>query len=178
VDEQFPPPPGCETLSQMPIFEEPVPKSQAAQLRRAVLKFRSHQPKRVFATTVHIGDPDGYAARYTHSSADISTTLGQQHPRATRLKPPTPLDHAQRADLIGVLIDDYILRTPGRAPLMWLTRSGDVGHAHDVDHAWLAAGHLAFAESRVPFTMFVISPQGWYDPRSGVARRWQRLRER
>ncbi len=176
MEEQFRPRPRCGTLCGMPIFEDPLSKSQAAQLRRAVLTFRSTQRKRVFPTTVHIGDPDGTNRSFIHTSHPTSAATGYSY--ATKLAPPSAMDLAQRADLIGVLLEDYVRCSPGGVPMMWLTRSGEVGYPHDVDHEWLAAGNTAFAECCLAFSMFVISPQGWYDPRSGVVRRWQRLRRR
>ena len=62
-------------------------------------------------------------------------------------------------------------------PLVWLTRPGELA-LHDVDAAWTTACAAAYAEAGTPFTMVVVTRQGWWDPRSDVRRVWRRLRER
>lgn len=166
---------GCETLSAMSIFEEPLSTPLAHVLRGMVLDFRVSQPHRVFPTSIYVGDPRGHRVGFTH------TTTGSDangYARATKLRAPPPLDLAQQADVFGVLLDNYVNHAPMREPMVWLTRSGDVDHVHDADLHWLAAATQAFAESRMPLTMVVVTRQGWYDPRSGVSRRWRRLRAR
>lgn len=144
-------------------------------LRGVVLDFRMRQCLRVFPTSVHVGDPRGHHVSFTHTA---SGSDANGYARATKLKPPMRLDLAQRADLLAVLLDEYVDHAPLREPMVWLTRSGDVGHPHDVDLHWLAAASQAFTESRMPLTLFVVSRAGWYDPRSGLTRRWRRLRPR
>ena len=67
--------------------------------------------------------------------------------------------------------------TSRRAPLVWLTRPGELD-LQDVDAAWLAAARTAYAEAAAPLTMVVVTRRGWRDPRSGVRREWKRLRQR
>lgn len=154
----------------MPLLLEPVPAPQAARLRRAVLNFRNGQHLRIFPTTVYVGDPDGEQACFAElSSADSSH-------RTRRSRDETVLDHAQRTDIVGVLLDQVERQLPAEPPMVWITRAGDVGQVHDIDAAWLAAARQAFAESGLPLTLIVITRSGWFDPRSGACRRWRRLR--
>ena len=65
----------------------------------------------------------------------------------------------------------------GAIPMLWLTRSGPL-EAGDLDLAWLAAARSASAEAGVDLMLVVVTRRGWFDPRSGVRRVWQRLRDR
>lgn len=137
----------------MPLVVEPVPAPLAAMLRRAVLNLRTEETRRVFGPVVHVGVP-GRAASH-----------GVRHDQ--------PMDQALRADVVAALLRRADLASG--SPLMWVTRTG--GHTlHDVDAAWLAAARQAYAEAGVPFTMVVVTRQGWWDPRSSTQRVWKRLR--
>ncbi len=125
-------------------------------LRRAVLDHASHEHRRVFAPLLHVGVPGGEVA-----------VLGLSGGEST--------DHGLRCDLVAALLRRAL--RPGQPPLVWLTRSGGLD-VEDVDLAWLAAARAACAEAGLPLTMVVVTRQGWRDPRSGVTRTWQRLRER
>ncbi|MGL5823342.1 MAG: hypothetical protein ACRCYU_00535 [Nocardioides sp.] len=159
----------------MPIFEEPLSRHQAAILRDAVLAFRMSQHRRVFPPSVHVGELAGREESLVLNSPALNCAESGGRRRSS---PAASCDSAQRADLVGMLIDRYVGRSGARGPALWLTRPGEVGHPYDLDLAWLAAGRQAFAEVALPLTMVVITRQGWYDPRSCVVRRWRRLRSR
>jgi hypothetical protein len=176
VEDQFPATNKCATLCVMPILEEPLPRLEAATLRNAVLAFRINQRKRVFPTSVHVGELDGRVASFVlHDGHGTGQRATRSRCRSSEID---TVDGAQRTDIVATLIERYAGVARAREPVLWLTRPGEVGHPHDVDAAWLAAGVQAFAEAALPLTMVVVTRQGWYDPRSGVARRWRRLRRR
>ncbi len=150
----------------MPEVTEPIPATLAATNRRAVLEFRANQHRRVFPTTVHVGDPDGHYESYVDS---------EHIHRTRRTRHGSGLDHPQRSDIVGVLLD-RLEPAEANCAMVWITRSGDVGTVHDDDASWLAAALKSFAEAGLPLTLIVITRSGWYDPRSGVLRRWRRLR--
>lgn len=153
----------------MPILIEPVPSATLAQLRHTLLRFREGQPRRIFPTRIFVGDPDGARAWFE---------VPERSPRASRggRTLPMALDASHRADVVGALLDRWLSAELAVPPLLWVIRSGVIDGIHEIDAAWLAAGHHAFAECRVELTMVVFTRQGWTDPRSGVGRRWKRLR--
>lgn len=153
----------------MPILTDPVPRATLARLRRAVLRFRQDQHRRIYPTRVVVGDPDGL--HYQFEVPPLPARVGRGSRADAR-----QLDAAQRADIVGALLDAYLMAELASAPLLWVIRSGSLDGVHDIDADWLAAGHQAFGECRVDLTMVVIARQGWSDPRSGVTRRWKRLR--
>lgn len=140
----------------MPALTEPVAADQASALRGAVLSFRAGERRRVFAPVLHVGDPAG-----RHVSYDV---------RADEA-----LDHALRVEVVAALL--LRSRSLTEDPVVWLTRPGELA-SHDVDAAWLPAAEAAYAEAGLPLTLVVVTRSGWYDPRSGLTRRWQRLRQR
>ncbi len=140
----------------MPALTEPVAADQASALRGVVLSFKSGERRRVFAPVLHVGDPAGPHVSYDIRAAD-------------------DLDHALRAEVVAALL--LRSRSSTADPVVWLTRPGELTW-HDLDAAWLAAAEAAYAEAGVPLTLVVVTRSGWYDPRSGVTRRWQRLRRR
>lgn len=151
----------------MPILTQPVPADIQAQLRRTVLRFRQGQHRRIFPTRILVGDPDG-----THGHFEVPSAAGP----GVRATTGSGLDAAQRTDLVGALLDRCLMLELASAPLLWVVRPGVIEAVHDIDAEWLAAGRHAFAECQVDLTMVVVTRQGWADPRSGVSRRWKRLR--
>jgi hypothetical protein len=89
---------------------------------------------------------------------------------------PPGMDAAARADVVGALLDRCLRDDVAATPALWVIRPGSLDAVHDSDAHWLSAANQAFGECRVDLTMVVITRQGWLDPRSGVARRWKRLR--
>lgn len=138
----------------MPELREPLEPATAAMLRRAVLRLCTGERRRVFGPVLHVGHPDGPVATYA-------------------VDPRARLDPAVRTDLVAALLRR--LPAPGPAPLVWLTRTGELA-LHDEDAVWLAAALQAFAESGRSLTLVVVTRRGWWDPRSGVRREWKRLR--
>jgi len=135
---------------------EPVGPHLHATLRRAVLEHVSSERRRTFPPLLHVGMPGG--------------------PQVLFAKDPLhPLDQALRADVVAAMLARQ--RTASVAPLVWLTRAGDLC-LQDVDAAWLAAARGAAAEAGLPLTMVVVTRRGWWDPRSGATRTWRRLRAR
>lgn len=140
----------------MPELHDPLPSGTEASLRQAVLQLRARERRRVFDPVVRVGWPGGPQGSY---AAD-----------------PRPMvDQAVRADLVATLLRQ--VDRPDVAPLVWVTRTGELA-LHDVDAAWLAAARQAFGEAGRPLTMVVVTRQGWWDPRSGTHRMWKRLRAR
>ena len=139
-------------------IEEPVDDRLHHALRRAVLEHATSERRRVFAPLLHVGTPDGRQDLFAPEHLDHA-----------------PLDHALRADVVAALLRRH--RSTDPAPLVWLTRPGELC-LQDVDAAWLAAARTAAAEAEQPLTMVVVTRRGWWDPRSGATRTWRRLRAR
>lgn len=155
----------------MPILTEPVPAATLTQLRHAVLKFRQLEHRRIYPTRILIGHPDGLHHQFEVPPPPPRVGRG---PTAAA----SVMDAAQRVDVVGALLDRWLMAEITSAPLLWLIRPGSLDGVHDLDADWLAAGYHAFGECRVELTMVVITRRGWFDPRSRVARRWKRLRAR
>lgn len=136
---------------------EPVPRALAAVLRRAALGHARSERRRVFPSLLHVGNPCGAEEVFTLREGD-------------------PDDHAIRADVVAAMLQRS-RRAAGAVPLVWLTRSGPL-ELQDVDAAWLSSARSAAAEAGVVLTLVVVTKRGWFDPRSGVRREWQRLRDR
>lgn len=153
----------------MPILTDPVPAATLAQLRRAVLRFRQHEHRRIYPTRIFVGVPDG-----PHEKFEVPAPPLRVGRRSVAALP--AMDAAARADVVGALLDRCLMKGLASAPLLWVIRSGSVDGVHDLDADWLSAGYQAFGECRMDLTMVVITRQGWCDPRSQVARRWKRLR--
>src|SRR5512143_181104 len=140
--------------SGMAVLEEPVTRELRAVLRRAVLDLRVSQRGPRFDPVLHVGSPVDRATSFDAPVRDLS-------------------DHALRADIVSAMLRR--VTTPPRAPMVWLTRPGELD-LQDVDAAWLAAARTAYAEAAAPLTMVVVTRGGWRDPRSGVRTEWKRLR--
>jgi len=140
----------------MPALTEPVAADLASALRGVVLSFKAGESRRRFAPVLHVGDPTG--EHITHA-----------------VRADEALDHASRIDVVAALL--LRARPLAVEPLVWLTRPGQLTW-HDLDAVWLPAAEAAYAEAGLPLTIVVVTRAGWYDPRSGVSRRWHRLRQR
>ena len=138
------------------MLTEPLDPGRAASLRAAVLALKAAERRRQFPPVVQVGQPGGCATRHAVRAGDM-------------------LDHSLGADVVAALL--LRARPQAEDPVVWLTRPGEPTW-HDVDAAWLPAAAAAYAEAGVPLTFVVVTRHGWYDPRSGVARVWRRLRDR
>ncbi len=144
-------------------IREPVDRTTALVLRRAVLDHVRVERRRWFPPLLHVGAPGGASEIL---SAD----------------PDEALDHALRADLVAAMLHRGRRAggpggPGGRVPMLWLTRPGPL-ELQDVDAAWMSAARTATAEAGVGLTLVVVTRRGWFDPRSGVRREWKRLRQR
>ena len=135
-------------------IQEPVARSTATVLRRAVLDHHVSERRRTYPALLHVGVPGG--------SEEVAAA-------------DDALDHALRADVVAALLQRT--RRPGFVPMLWLTRPGPP-ELQDVDLQWLASARTASAEAGVGLTLVVVTRRGWVDPRSGVRREWKRLRQR
>jgi len=118
--------------------------------RAAVRAHAASERRRRFAPVVHVGVPG------------VRELAAAAHPARS--------DHALRCDVLGAML----AATAGHH-LVWLTRPGELS-LHDVDAAWLSAALGAYAEAGRDLTWVVVTRRGWWDPRSGVRRTWQRIR--
>ena len=135
----------------MPLLLDPVPRPTALLLREAVRRHAAGEHRRRFAPLVHVGRP---GVREQCVGAAVHGT-----------------DHALRTDLMAALL----ARARDAAPLVWLTRPGEL-ETHDVDAAWLTAALAASAEADRDLSWVVVTRHGWWDPRSDQRRTWQRIR--
>ncbi|MBI2244577.1 MAG: hypothetical protein HYU55_11770 [Nocardioides sp.] len=137
-------------------IREPVDRTTAVLLRRAVLDHVRVEHRRCFPALLHAGRPGAAEEVFA-------------------IDPDAPLDQALRADVVAALL--HRGRSRGAVPLLWLTRPGELG-LEDVDADWASAAHAAGGEAGIDLTLVVVTRRGWVDPRSGVRREWQRLRQR
>lgn len=143
-----------------PGITEPVPRPLERVLREAVLEHAETERRRhAFAPVLHAGVPGRAARTFT-------------------VAPGEALDEALRVDVVEALVRPALDR--GRVPLLWLTRpeahaEGGDGEAQ-VDRDWVAAAGAAGAELGVRLDLVVVTRNRWRDPRTGVERRWRRLR--
>jgi len=146
------------TMDGVPLLSEPLDRTLARSLRRAVLDYRAG-PSRPRPTSLHVGEPGGPHVRH-----DVRRGIGH--------------DAALRVEVVAALIV-RVLERPGSAPapVTWLARPGGLDW-QDADRDWLTAATAAFAEADEPLTFVVLGPSGWCDPRSGVRVEWKRLRDR
>lgn len=137
-------------------LREPIDRTTAALLRRAVLDHVRSERRRWFPALLHVGVP---------GRSEEVFAIG----------PDDPFDHALGADVVAVLLQRA--GRAGAAPLVWLTRPGPLD-VQDVDVAWLSSARTASAEAGTALTWVTVTRRGWADPRSGVRREWKRLRQR
>ncbi|MEU0315693.1 hypothetical protein [Nocardioides sp. NPDC006273] len=135
-------------------LHEPLSPVLENRLRRAVLDHTASEHRRSFLALVHLGIPGGKEVVHAHREDE-------------------PTDQWLRADIIHSMRR----RVGVPDPIVWLTRAGDL-EVEDVDLRWLAAARQAFREIKAPLTYVVVTRNAWVDPRSGLARRWKRLRYR
>ena len=154
------------TLSETSVegLHEPLSPVLEKRLRRAVLDHTATEHRRSFLALVHLGIPGGKEVAHAHREDE-------------------PTDHWLRTDIIHSMRRRVGLPDP----IVWLTRPaeakpeavGAVGlEVEDVDLRWLAAARAAFREIGAPLTYVVVTRNAWVDPRSGLSRRWKRLRYR
>ncbi|GAB7003829.1 hypothetical protein JCM18899A_13010 [Nocardioides sp. AN3] len=137
-------------------LSEPLAQPLRRALRHAVRDHALGERPRSRLPILHVGAPDG--RRLAHPvHADEA------------------MDHSLRADVVAALVHRL---EPSGLPLVWLTRPGDLLVDQDVDIEWLAGARQAFAEAGRPLIYVVVSGHGWRDPRSGLERRWARVRRR
>ncbi len=134
----------------------PLAPQTHALLRRAVLDFRVSERRKTHPPVLHVGVP---------GATELAYEPGHDE----------PMEHGLRADLVAAFLR-RTLSGPVQ-PLVWITRTGELV-LEDVDAVWLSAARSAYAEAGVPLTMAVVTRRGWWDPRSGRGRQWQRLRRR
>jgi len=138
-------------------LHEPLDAQTRALLRRAVLGHAATERRRVHPPALHVGLPGGLVADLV-------------------LDPTEAADPGLCADVVAAM--RVRTRTDGSsAPMVWLTRTGDLG-LQDVDARWLSAARSAYAEAEAALVLVVVTRRGWRDPRSGLTRTWVRLRPR
>jgi hypothetical protein len=126
-----------------------------ALLREEVGRFRARETRRVFDTTVHVGELGGPRTGYVVRAADLPA-----------------FDDGLRADVVGTLLED----SPERWTTLLLHRAG-TPEQHDLDLRWLAAATTAFGSHDRPLrACYVVCRSGWRDVRTGESRTWTRLR--
>jgi hypothetical protein len=131
---------------------EPLPHRTVRLLRRAVLDLARSGHRAHAPPVLHTGVPGGPVTSVTDDPS---------------------WDHGLRSDIVATVL----ATTDEPEPLTWLTRSGP-GSWQDVDAAWLGPVLAACAEQQCDATFVVVTRHGWTDPRSGVGRRWKRIRQR
>jgi hypothetical protein len=136
----------------VPVLDEPLPRDTSRLLRRAVLDLAVSEHRAHFPAVLHTGVPGGPVISVTDDRT---------------------WDHGLRTDIVATVLAE--VTEP--APLTWLTRAG-TGSLQDVDAAWLGPVLAAYAAQGRDATFVVVTRHGWTDPRSGVGRRWKRIRQR
>lgn len=135
------------------MIQEPVPTLLERVLLRAVREHAEAEGRCRLPPTLHVGIP----------GAEV---------RAFEIVAGERLDLALRTEVLEAMCRDHLERDV--VPLVWLTRTPE---GHDVeDLAWAAAVGCAGPELGVRLDLVVVTRRSWRDPRSGVGRRWTRLR--
>jgi len=143
---------------RLPGMAEPTPPLPAASsLRLAVWHLRRDEGRRQFPPRLNVG------------------VAGTERRLDFEELPRDRLDAALRAEIAGALLSRA--REYAAGPAAWLTRAGELT-THDTDLAWLAAVDFAGAEVGLTPAFVVVTPRGWYDPRSSARQSWRRLRVR
>ncbi len=147
-------------------IEEPVEKALAQLLRSAVLWHVRSEGRRKHPPLMHAGIPGATETAFPAAGPD-------------------PTDHPLRVEVVLAMLrrvgalpdpdDPPGPGTPAEAPLLWLTRTGDLD-LQDVDAHWLAAVCAATGELDRPLHFVLVNRRAWRDPRTGVGRTWRRLR--
>ena len=136
------------------MITEPVPTLLERVLLRAVRDHAAVEGRRRPSPTLHVGIPGSAVRTFAVDAEDR-------------------LDLALRVEMVEAMCRADLDR--GRVPLVWLTRRDDGSDTED--HAWAAAIGQAGPELGVRLELVVITRRSWRDPRSGVGRRWTRLRK-
>lgn len=139
----------------MPLLSDPLPRATALVLREAVVRHATTERRKRFAPLLHLGRPGTTERTVPAALADT--------------------DHAVRCDQVAAVLARLPEDQPGKEPLVWLTRPGDLA-VEDLDMAWLSACATACAEAGRDLTWVVVTRHGWRDPRSGLGRTWRRIR--
>jgi len=135
------------------MIEEPVPTLLERVLRRAVRDHAATEGRGRLPPSLHVGIPGADERRFA-------------------IPPDQTLDLALRTEVLEAMCRDPLARDV--VPLVWLTRAPD---GHDLeDLAWAAAAGCAGPELGVRLDLVVVTRRSWRDPRSGVGRRWTRVR--
>jgi hypothetical protein len=140
----------------VPDTPDPDPDAgRRALLREEVGRFRARESRRVFDTSVQVGELGGPRTGFVVRAADLPA-----------------FDDGLRTDVVGALLEE--------SPAAWTTvlvfRPG-TPEQHDVDLRWLAAATAAFAAHDRPLqACYVVCRTGWRDVRTGASRSWTRLR--
>jgi len=135
----------------MPVLLEPLPTTARIVLRAAVLELATTERRRRVPPVLHVGAP-----------GDPTTTVVDD----------PGWDHGLRTEIVGAA-----LRARHDPSWVWVTRSGPLS-VQDVDAAWLAPTVAAAAERGTDPAYVVVTRHGWFDPRSGLAQEWRRIRRR
>ena len=140
------------------VVREPVARADQARLRRLVVELKAAERRRRFPAVLHVGGP---------GRPEVGRCAEPLDPSGSQL------DQALRCDLL-----EAVLRRAPPGPVMtWLTRPGDL-EDQDLDLAWLRVVVAVNGETGRALPYLVVTREGWRDPRSGVSRRWRRVRDR
>ncbi|GAA1542746.1 hypothetical protein [Nocardioides humi] len=135
------------------MIQEPVSALLERVLLRAVREHAAAEGRGQLPPRLHVGIPGGEI-------------------RSFEIHPEESLDLALRTEVLEAMCRDHLARDA--VPLVWLTRTPE---GHDLeDLAWAAAVGCAGPELGVRLDLVVVTRRSWRDPRSGVGRRWTRLR--
>lgn len=142
------------TATEAEGLHEPLDPTLERRLRRATWDHTTSERRRHFLPLAHLGVPGGKEVTVADRADE-------------------PADQWLRADLLHAMRR----RADIAEPLVWLTRPGGL-EVEDVDLRWLAAARQAFSEDPATLIFVVVVRNAWIDPRSGLTRRWRRLRIR
>jgi hypothetical protein len=124
-------------------------------LREEVGRFRARESRRVFDSSVHVGELAGDRTGFVLRAQDLPA-----------------MDAALRADIVSRLVE----QSPAQWRTAWLVRPG-TPEQHDLDLQWLSAFHIAFGVHGRPLdACYVITRSGWRDLRTDSHQVWARLR--
>lgn len=140
-------------MSTGPGLHEPLTPLLQRVLRGAVIAHARAEPRRHHPAAFHVGMPGSTVRTFETTTGDV-------------------LDLALRTEIVEAMARDWL--DAEVVPLTWLTRMP--GERNDEDLVWAAAVGAASGELGVRLDLVVLTRRSWHDPRSGVGRRWSRLR--
>ncbi|WP_185994857.1 hypothetical protein [Nocardioides campestrisoli] len=153
-------PPPSVPAAAPPRVSSSAPSSEVEQgLRRAVLALKQASPRGRLAPVVWAGLP----------GAEEPGAVCSFQPEEHRL------DHDTRLEAAVALAHRVVPKV--EAPMLWLTRSGDLEPTSS-DLRWQAAAVAAWQEVGLAPSFAVLTRHGWRHHPSGAERRWRRLRQR